>query len=226
MLIIGNLIIDMSLENDLSEYLPTLPEKFAGVEIAPKALDQTLRSRFESILGVDFNDVRIYTDPLSSRVLDLLGADAAAIGSEIFIRQGKFDLESAAGQGLLAHELTHVAQSKAAQAQEAEKSEKQALRQEQKVRSGRSQAAKAKVTGAAVSDKPRAAKPQLAAKDRNHWLKVRQLPPELKDGAWVAMPDGKKVFIDGETLHRAFLLAARMIMHPRHELHAAPELDV
>ena len=80
-----------------------------------EALDATLRSRYERKLGVDLSHVRIYTGELAEEVNKAHNADALTIGNTgMILMAGSPDksMATAEGQALLAHELTHVAQSK------------------------------------------------------------------------------------------------------------------
>ena len=61
-------------------------------------------------LGVDFTGVRTHGDPLAQQATAAMGARAFAYGSDIFLGPG----ESGGDLGLMAHELTHVAQQGAA----------------------------------------------------------------------------------------------------------------
>jgi hypothetical protein len=80
-----------------------------------EALDATLRSRYERKLGVDLSHVRVYTGELAQEVNKSFNADAVTIGNTgMILMAGSADksMATAAGQALLAHELTHVAQSR------------------------------------------------------------------------------------------------------------------
>ena len=78
-------------------------------------LDWTTRNRFERKLGVDLGDVRIYTGEVARSVTRSKGAEALTVGTTKAILMGGSGDQSplsASGRGLLAHELTHVAQDK------------------------------------------------------------------------------------------------------------------
>lgn len=80
-----------------------------------EALDATLRSRYERKLGVDLSHVRIYTGELAEEVNKAHNADALTIGNTGMILMAgspEKSMATAEGQALLAHELTHVAQSR------------------------------------------------------------------------------------------------------------------
>lgn len=76
-------------------------------------LDATLRSRYEQKLGVDLGHVRIYTGEFAEEFNKQRNADAVTIGGTGMILMGgspERSMATSAGQSLLAHELTHVAQ--------------------------------------------------------------------------------------------------------------------
>lgn len=68
------------------------------------------RQFFESRLGHDFSRVRVHHDTRASSVANALQARAFTVGQDIAFGAGEYAPETAAGQSLLAHELTHVVQ--------------------------------------------------------------------------------------------------------------------
>lgn len=77
------------------------------------ALDHSLRQRYERRFGVDLSHVRVYTGEFAEEFNKRRNANAVTIGSTGMILMGGHADKaagSAAGQALLAHELTHVAQ--------------------------------------------------------------------------------------------------------------------
>jgi len=76
-----------------------------GRPMAPSA-----RSFFESRFGADFSAVRIHADDLGDRSARAVGARAYTVGDHIVFKRGSYDLDSASGRRLLAHELAHVLQ--------------------------------------------------------------------------------------------------------------------
>ena len=80
---------------------------------AGQPLDALTRARYERQLGVDLGDVRIYTGEFAEDVTRQHTAEAVTVGGTGMILMGGTPDRSpatAAGQALLAHELTHVAQ--------------------------------------------------------------------------------------------------------------------
>ncbi len=68
------------------------------------------RSEMESAFGADFGSVRIHRGDTAANLNDSMGAAAFTIGNDVFLGRSTPKLESAAGQRLLAHELTHTIQ--------------------------------------------------------------------------------------------------------------------
>jgi hypothetical protein len=65
---------------------------------------------FEMRLGTRFEEVRIHNDWSAGRMAQDLRARAFTRGRDIYFAPGHYQPTSPAGQGLLAHELTHVVQ--------------------------------------------------------------------------------------------------------------------
>lgn len=68
---------------------------------------------FEPRFGSDFSAVRVHTDSSAANAARQLSAQAFTTGSDIFFGTGQYQPETAQGQRLLAHELTHVVQQSA-----------------------------------------------------------------------------------------------------------------
>lgn len=76
-------------------------------------LDQSVRAKYERKFGVDLGHVRIYTGEFAEEFNRQRSAYAVTIGSTGMILMGGSPdkaMGTSAGQALLAHELTHVAQ--------------------------------------------------------------------------------------------------------------------
>ncbi|MFB6978036.1 eCIS core domain-containing protein [Streptomyces scopuliridis] len=86
------------------------PEPKNIVSGAGQPLDLSVRRELEEQLGHDFSRVRLHTDRDAGALTDLLGADAVAVGQDIFFREGTYRPGTADGQRLLAHELLHTVQ--------------------------------------------------------------------------------------------------------------------
>jgi outer membrane protein OmpA-like peptidoglycan-associated protein len=77
-------------------------------------LPSLARAEMESRFGADFSRVRIHTDSEAAERNDELAARAFTRGSDIYFNTGEYDPQSRRGRHLLAHELTHVVQQRAA----------------------------------------------------------------------------------------------------------------
>jgi len=78
-------------------------------------LEHSLRQKYERRLGVDLGHVRIYTGEFAEEFNRKRNAYAVTVGATGMILMGGSpdkSMGSVAGQALLAHELTHVAQAK------------------------------------------------------------------------------------------------------------------
>jgi hypothetical protein len=79
--------------------------KGSGTEIAGDA-----RQKLEGHFAADLSEVRVHTDGESTALNRELNSQAFTVGRDIFMAEGKYNPGSSDGQGLLAHELTHVGQ--------------------------------------------------------------------------------------------------------------------
>ncbi|MEU1784611.1 DUF4157 domain-containing protein [Streptomyces sparsogenes] len=86
------------------------PEPKDIVSGAGQPLDPSVRRELEERLGHDFSRVRLHTDRDAGQLTELLGADAVAVGQDIFFREHTFRPGTAEGRRLLAHELLHTVQ--------------------------------------------------------------------------------------------------------------------
>ncbi len=90
------------------------PDSVASALRSPgHAPDAAVRAFGETHLGRDFGDVRIHTDAAAAQSAQEIGARAYTSGRDIVFGPGQYAPHTAAGQRLLAHELTHVAQQRA-----------------------------------------------------------------------------------------------------------------
>jgi len=77
-------------------------------------LAQSQRSFYESRLGHDFSPVRIHTGAIADESARSVHASAFTVGRDIVFGAGQYAPDTSEGQKLLAHELTHVVQQRAA----------------------------------------------------------------------------------------------------------------
>jgi hypothetical protein len=78
-----------------------------------ESLDHSVRSTYEQKFGVDLGHVRIYSGEFAEEFNRRRDAPAVTVGATGMILMGgspEKSMGSSAGQALLAHELTHVAQ--------------------------------------------------------------------------------------------------------------------
>ncbi|MEV4701688.1 eCIS core domain-containing protein [Actinoplanes sp. NPDC049316] len=80
------------------------------VASAGRPLEPSVRRELEERLGHDFSRVRIHADRDAATLTELAGADAVALGTDIFFADGAYRPETAAGRRLLVHELMHTIQ--------------------------------------------------------------------------------------------------------------------
>ena len=73
-------------------------------------LPATVREFMEPRFGADFSDVRVHTGNQSAQLNRSVSAQAFTLGQDIYLGEGKDELESDQGKQSLAHELTHVVQ--------------------------------------------------------------------------------------------------------------------
>ncbi|MFD6286820.1 DUF4157 domain-containing protein [Streptomyces sp. NPDC060205] len=86
------------------------PEPKDIVSGAGQPLDAGVRRELEEQLGHDLGRVRLHTGRDAGQLTELLGADAVAVGQDIFFREGAYRPGTADGRRLLAHELLHTVQ--------------------------------------------------------------------------------------------------------------------
>ncbi|HEY5960381.1 MAG TPA: DUF4157 domain-containing protein [Polyangiaceae bacterium] len=88
----------------------TVEERIRGLEGHGRPLLDSTRSFMEPRFGADFSGVRIHTDPNAAALAREVSAQAFTVGPDIVFGAGRYEPDSAAGQHLLAHELSHVVQ--------------------------------------------------------------------------------------------------------------------
>lgn len=92
------------------------PPAAAGGEppVGGEALHAGERAAMEARFGADFGDVRVHADAAAASAARGLGATAFTVGEHIAFAAGAYRPGSEPGRALLAHELTHVLQQRAA----------------------------------------------------------------------------------------------------------------
>ena len=79
-----------------------------------RQLDSATRSFFAPRLGHELDSVRVHTGARAAASADAVGALAYTVGSDVVFGAGQYTPAEPSGRRLLAHELTHVAQQRAA----------------------------------------------------------------------------------------------------------------
>ncbi len=80
-------------------------------------LDILTKSMLEQMLGRRLGDAELFIGQEAGKMADSIYADAFAFGNKVFFASGQYSSISRQGLGLLAHELTHVAQHQAGEFQ-------------------------------------------------------------------------------------------------------------
>jgi Domain of unknown function (DUF4157) len=89
----------------------SVPEAVHDVLSSPgERLDSRTRAFMEPRFGRDFSNVRIHADGGAARSASAVSALAYTVGRDIVFGDGHYAPDTLEGKGLLAHELTHVAQ--------------------------------------------------------------------------------------------------------------------
>jgi hypothetical protein len=87
------------------------PEIVTEVVASPgHPLDDRLRTRAESAFGHDFSRVRVHSDGRAAESAYRVAASAYTLGDHVVFADGAYRPDTAAGQRLIVHELTHVVQ--------------------------------------------------------------------------------------------------------------------
>lgn len=76
-----------------------------------KTLDGTVQARLARFFGHDFKDVMVFAGPMAGVLARAIQAEAFTHGQMVFFDPKHFRPDSAVGEALLAHELTHTRQS-------------------------------------------------------------------------------------------------------------------
>jgi hypothetical protein len=92
------------------EVATEIQASLGGGQPLPQAVRDFMEPRFKA----DFGRVRIHTDDRAAGLAARLSAMAFTYGRDIFFAKGAYSPESAGGRELLAHELTHTIQQRAA----------------------------------------------------------------------------------------------------------------
>ena len=94
----------------VSDSSGSIPDDFLQSLGPGQPLDSATRAFFEPRFGADLSGVRLHTGGEAVQLNRAINAQAFTQGRDIYLGEGKDDLESSAGKQLLAHELTHTIQ--------------------------------------------------------------------------------------------------------------------
>jgi len=89
------------------------PIVYDVLRLTGQALDSNTCAFMESRFGYNFGDVRVHTDAQAAESARAVNAQAYTVGRDVVFGEGQYAPHTDAGQKLLAHELTHVAQQQA-----------------------------------------------------------------------------------------------------------------
>ena len=94
---------------------PAIPDSVhATLRGVGQPLPDTTRRFMQQRLGQDFSGVRVHADAAAAASAHAVDAAAYTVGSHVVFGAGRYAPQTRAGQSLLAHELTHVAQQRGA----------------------------------------------------------------------------------------------------------------
>ena len=89
---------------------PQMESQLSQLQGGGRQMPQGLRNMMENSFGRDFSQVRLHTDSEAATMSSNIHAKAFTHGNDIYFNHGQFSPETAEGQRLVAHELTHVVQ--------------------------------------------------------------------------------------------------------------------
>lgn len=89
---------------------PDVESAIAAARGGGRALDAPVRDRVGDVLDDPLTDVRVHADDRADALARSVSARAFTTGTDIFFAHGEYRPQTANGDALLAHELTHVVQ--------------------------------------------------------------------------------------------------------------------
>jgi hypothetical protein len=93
---------------------PDIEAAIAAASGRGRPLDTGVAERAGASLGDSFGDVRVHHDDHAAALSRAVSARAFTVGRDIFFGAGEYVPGTAAGRGLLQHELAHVVQQRGA----------------------------------------------------------------------------------------------------------------
>jgi uncharacterized protein DUF4157/putative peptidoglycan binding protein len=94
----------------MPEASPAVQSQVNALPGSGQPLPESVRASFEPRFGCDFSQVRIHTGARATESARAVSARAYTVGQDVVFGAGQYAPGTAAGQRLLAHELTHVVQ--------------------------------------------------------------------------------------------------------------------
>src|SRR3954451_9068457 len=92
-----------------------VPESIGRTLATPgQPLERSVRGDMEARFGHDFSQVRLHQDEVAAASSAEMGARAYTVGNAVVLGAGQYNPTTSSGQKLLAHELTHALQQRAA----------------------------------------------------------------------------------------------------------------
>ncbi len=91
-----------------------IENRLSQSKAAGHSLDSNVRDYMEPRFGRDFSQVRVHSGTTANLLSKQINARAFTRGKDIYFAEGSYNPKTAAGQRLIAHELTHVIQQEAA----------------------------------------------------------------------------------------------------------------
>lgn len=145
-----------------------------------QALELPARASLEAHFGHDFSQVRVHADARAARSARSLGALAYTAGRDVVFASGQYAPKTAAGQSLLAHELTHVVQQTSSAARPTAEIGESSVYEQEADRMAEHVAR----SPAYPSSRP----PMFFSRDRP-WMVRSQAAPALPVPDWFQLPD-------------------------------------
>lgn len=94
------------------EVTPDLESRIRALKGGGQPLPESVRAFFEPRFGYDFSQVQMHNSAQATEITKAVNARAFTVGRDIVFGPGQYAPETMQGQRLLAHELTHVVQSR------------------------------------------------------------------------------------------------------------------
>jgi Domain of unknown function (DUF4157) len=93
---------------------PDVEQAIARTRGSGTSVDREVRKRAAPMLGDSLDDVQVHTGATADALTNSVSARAFTTGTDIYFGPGEYRPGTSAGDELIAHELTHVAQQRGA----------------------------------------------------------------------------------------------------------------